>query len=197
MTSLSLFFGLLMTVSSFSPTPTPATDFTPEMAVEPAAMILPVELATFPADAGYSEARKSGITMTRDELKFVEMVNKERASRGLNQLTIDPMLVKVARAHSKEMADKKYFSHTSPTAGLTSPLDRYLAMAPRPSWALIGENLFYCSIVDVDRGHRALMNSEGHRANILEARYENIGIGEYRATNGHYYVTQMFLVKTD
>lgn len=196
MTSLSLFFGLLMTVSSFAPSPTPAPGVAPDMAVAPVAMALPEAIA-FPADAGYAEALKSGITMTREELKFVDLVNKERASEGLNQLTIDPMLVKVARAHSREMWDKKYFSHTSPTAKLKSPLDRYLAMAPRPSWALIGENLFYCSIVDVDRGHRALMNSDGHRANILEARYENIGIGEFKAPDGHYYVTQMFIVKTD
>lgn len=192
MTSLSLFFGLLMTVSS---SPAPAT-VTPDMAVAPSMMTMPAQPA-FPADAGYAAARRSGITMSREELRFVELVNEERAGQGLNKLTIDPMLVKVARAHSKEMAEKRYFSHTSPTPGLTSPLDRYLAMAPRPSWALIGENLFYCSIVSVDIGHKALMDSEGHRANILEARYETIGIGEYRASNGYYYVTQMFLVKTD
>gem|GEM_PF-935399 len=194
MTSLSLFFGLLMTVSSFSPTP--ATDVTPDMAIAPVAMTMPAA-TDVPADFGYSAVRSSGLIMSKEELQFVALVNKERAARGLNQLTIDPTLVKVARAHSKEMGDKGYFSHTSPTAGQTSPLDRYLAMAPRPSWALIGENLFYCSIVTVERGHNALMNSEGHRANILEPRYENIGVGEYRAPNGRYYVTQMFLVKTD
>ncbi len=193
MTSLSLFFGLLMTVSSFTPA---KTNVTPDMAVAPSAMTMPATV-TFPADAGYAVARQNGITMTAEELKFVDLVNKERAGRGLSKLTIDPMLVRVGRAHSREMGDKKYFSHTSPTSGLKSPLDRYLAMAPRPSWALIGENLFYCSIVDVDRGHNALMNSEGHRANILEPRYERIGVGEYRAASGQYYVTQMFLAKTD
>ncbi len=193
MTSLSLFFGLLMTVSS-SPAPPPAV--TPDMAVAPSVMTMPAGPA-FPADAGYAAARRSGITMSREELKFVELVNKERAEAGLKQLTIDPMLVKVARAHSREMAEKRYFSHTSPTPGLTSPLDRYLAMAPRPSWALIGENLFYCSMVSVEIGHKALMDSDGHRANILEQRYEMIGIGEYRTKTGYYYVTQMFLVKTD
>jgi len=196
MTSLSLFFGLLMTVSSFSPTQTPATGVVPELAVAPTAIALPVSI-DFPVDAGYAQARQSGITMSGQELQFVDLVNRERAARGLNQLTIDPMLVRVARAHSREMCDKRYFSHTSPTPRLATPLDRYLAMAPRPGWALIGENLFYCSIVDVARGHRALMNSEGHRANILEPRYENIGIGEYKSAEGHYYVTQMFLVKTD
>jgi len=192
MTSLSLFFGLLMTVSSF----TPSADVTPDMAVAPSAMTMPAAV-TFPADAGYAAVRSAGITMSAEELKFVDLVNQERAGRGLNELTIDPMLVKVGRAHSREMGEQKYFSHTSPTSGLKSPLDRYLAMAPRPSWALIGENLFYCSIVDVDRGHTALMNSEGHRANILEPRYERIGVGEYITADGHYYVTQMFLAKTD
>jgi uncharacterized protein YkwD len=77
-------------------------------------------------------------------------------------------------------------------------MDRYLAGAKRrPSWALIGENLFYCSIVDVERGHVALMNSPGHRANILEGRFERIGVGAYTDTDGEFYVTEMFLSKAD
>jgi len=96
------------------------------------------------------------------------------------------------------MADKDYFSHTSPTTTLKTPLDRYLAEEKkRPSWALVGENLFYCSIVDVERGHDAFMNSEGHRENILEKRYERIGVGVYIDRRGHFYATQMFLAKTD
>jgi uncharacterized protein YkwD len=141
----------------------------------------------------------SGATvMTADELRYLELTNKERAARGLSQLVIDPLLVDVGRAHSREMSDKAYFSHTSPTTALKTPLDRYLAAEPhRPSWALVGENLFYCSIVDVERGHVAFMNSKGHRANILEPRYERMGVGIYVNPRGEFYVTEMFLSKTD
>jgi len=141
-------------------------------------------------------ARYGDVIVTKEELRFVDLANQERASRGLPELVLDPMLVKIARKHSQEMSDKHYFSHTSPTPGLRTPLDRYLAdETDRPSWALVGENLFYCSIVDPERGHSALMNSPGHRANILESRFERIGVGVYINSAGEFYVTQMFLAK--
>lgn len=136
--------------------------------------------------------------ITADEMRYIELTNKERAARGLSQLVLDPLLVQVGRAHSREMAEKNYFSHTSPTAALKTPLDRYLAAEPRrPAWALVGENLFYCSIVDVDRGHNAFMNSPGHRENILEPRFERMGVGIYVNPRGEFYVTEMFLAKTE
>lgn len=135
--------------------------------------------------------------MTADEMRYLELTNQERASRGLSHLVVDPLLVEVGRAHSREMADIKYFSHTSPTASLKTPMDRYLAAEKqRPSWALVGENLFYCSIVDVERGHVAFMNSPGHRENVLEPRYERMGIGIYVNSRGEFYVTEMYLAKT-
>ena len=143
-------------------------------------------------------ASADDIVMTQEELRFVDLVNKERAGQGLSQLVIDPLLVQVARGHSLEMAEKSYFSHTSPTPGFKTPLDRYLAIEKhRPQWALVGENLYYCSIVDVDRGHVALMNSKGHRANILESKFERIGVGAYVDQKGQFYVTESFLAKTD
>lgn len=149
------------------------------------------------AAADAPQPASTDIAMTKDELTFVELANKERAERGLQQLTFDPLLVEAARAHSREMAEKHYFSHESPTRALKTPMDRYLAAEKRrPSWALVGENLFYCSLVDVMRGHTALMNSEGHRANILESRFDRIGVGIYVDAKGEFYVTQMFLAKT-
>jgi uncharacterized protein YkwD len=170
LTKLSLFFGLLMTVSNFTST----------------------TVTTGPP------TRYDGVVMTQEEMRFVEFVNRERANRGLQQLTIDPMLIEVARNHSREMAVKNYFAHSSPTPGLKTAMDRYLAeRGSRPTWALVGENLFYCSIVDVPRGHTALMNSEGHRANIIEPRFASIGVGAYVAESGEFFVTQMFLAKTE
>jgi uncharacterized protein YkwD len=139
----------------------------------------------------------SGAVMTPSEMKYIELTNKERVSRGLSLLSVDPLLVQVGRQHSREMADKNYFSHTSPIQKLKTPMDRYLAAEKqRPSWALVGENLFYCSVVDIDRGHSAFMNREGHRDNILESRYERMGVGIYVTHKGEFYVTEMFLAKT-
>jgi uncharacterized protein YkwD len=132
--------------------------------------------------------------VTADENRFLELINRERSSRGLTELKMDPTLVAVAREHSREMCDKDYFDHRSPTPGKRTPMERYLGALPkRPRYACVGENLFYCSVVDVERGHKALMNSPGHRANILFPRFRAGGVGIYTSETGEFWVTQMFL----
>lgn len=136
----------------------------------------------------------SAAGMTSDELRFLDLVNHERAARHLAQLKPDPLLVQVAREHSREMYQKSYFDHLSPTPGARTPMDRYLgAVRARPAHACVGENLFYCSSVDVDRGHRALMNSPEHRANILYPLFRRSGIGIFKSDTGAFWVTEMFL----
>ena len=135
---------------------------------------------------------------TAEEKEFVDLVNQERTRRGLNALTIEPLLIAVARDHSAEMRDKSYFNHTSPTAALKTPMDRYLtAVQARPGYACVGENLYWCSVVDVQRGHKAFMNSPTHRENVLFARFEKIGVGIIKDARGQFWVTEMFLSNTD
>ena len=137
---------------------------------------------------------RAGQQLTHDEQKFLDLINHERAARSLCELRLDPLLVTVAREHSREMCDKNYFDHQSPTPGLRTPMDRYLHAVPRrPPYACVGENLFYCSVVDVDRGHHALMTSPGHRANILFPRFRQCGVGIYKSERGEFWVTEMFL----
>jgi uncharacterized protein YkwD len=147
----------------------------------------------------------SGIQMTPAESEFVTLINSERTSRGENALTVDPLLVATARAHSKEMCELNYFDHHSPTAGLATPLDRYMkglhnTCSPTPSYVLIGENIYYCSVFNshynVEYAHEALMHSPGHRANILEPRFTKVGIGIYQDASGQFWVTEMFLKDT-
>ncbi|MBI3910540.1 MAG: hypothetical protein HY320_06340 [Armatimonadetes bacterium] len=126
------------------------------------------------------------------------MVNKERAAQKLGPLTMDPLLILVAREHSHEMMEKNYFDHRSPTPGLRTPMDRYLkALGERPPYACVGENLYYCSVADVERSHRALMASLSHRDNILFSRFEKMGVGIYQNDRGEFWVTQMFLTSCD
>ena len=145
-------------------------------------------------------------TLSAEEQEFIGKVNAERTGRGLNALTVDPLLVHTARAHSHEMCARDYFDHHSPTPGLTTPMDRYLQGlhdegGSTPESLLIGENIYYCSvfndIYNVDYGHRALMDSPGHRANILEKRFTKIGLGVYRNARGEFWVTEMFSRDTD
>lgn len=194
--------------------PTPTTPATPAPATPAATTPTPADAAPLPATpaplpvqpkvTAPAPQRKVTVTVdeaprpTEEEIRFVEMVNRERARRGLSQLSIDPLLIAVAREHSAEMRDKNYFNHTSPTPGIKTPLDRYLkATSRRPPYACVGENLFYCSVTDVDRGHVAFMNSPTHRENVLFPRFEKIGVGIVKNEKGEFWVTQMYLTNRD
>ena len=121
------------------------------------------------------------------ERQMVELVNEERAAVGLPALRLEARLVPVAREHSAEMFRLRYFGHTSPVSG--SPFDRLEAAGIAYSRA--GENLAYAQSVAV--AHRGLMQSEGHRENILRPEFTRIGIGVISAGPYGRMFTQMFL----
>lgn len=122
------------------------------------------------------------------EQQVLQLVNKERTSRGLSPLTLNTELSRVARIKSADMIDKKYFSHTSPTYG--SPFDMMEAFGLRFSAA--GENIAYGQKT-AQEVMNVWMNSSGHRANILSEAYTHIGIGVAKMANGTLYWTQMFM----
>jgi len=147
--------------------------------------------------AAEKPAAPSEVQPTAEELRFLELTNQERTRRGMNPLQWDPTLTFVARQHSTEMRDKAYFNHQSPTSGIRTPMDRYLKVVARPAYACVGENLFYCSLVDVQRGHNAFMASPTHRENILFPRFEKMGVGIVKNEKGEFWVTEMFLTLRD
>lgn len=180
MSSLTIYLAMLMLGSNFSST----------VAKEPPKPVIQQQAQSAPSS--------DTIQMTDDEQRFVDLLNRERVQRGLRQLTIDTNLIQIARGHSKEMADKNYFDHVSPSPGMRTALDRYLiTLKHRPTWALVGENLFYCSIVDVNRGHTCFMESRSHRENILNPKFDRIGVGVYKSESGEFWVTEMFLAQID
>ena len=105
------------------------------------------------------------------ERQMVELVNKERISHGLTALVFDGKLRDVGRAYSEDMFERGYFSHYSPEGETVA--DR--AEKGGVDFLVIGENLAYAPTVEL--AHKGLMNSEGHRANILSKDYGKIGIG--------------------
>ncbi len=105
------------------------------------------------------------------EEAMVILVNKERTSRGIKALAFDSKLREVGRLHSKDMFERGYFSHYSPEG--ESVADR--ASKQGVSFLVIGENLAYAP--NLELAHNGLMNSEGHRANILSVDFGKIGIG--------------------
>ena len=144
--------------------------------IENPALIYPGQLVNIPEeDAGVSSF----------ETEVVRLVNNIRKQNGLKELTHNWQLSRVARYKSQDMADKNYFSHTSPTYG--SPFQMSLSFGI--SYRTAGEN--------IAKGQRtpeavvnAWMNSAGHKANILSSSYKEIGVGYVK--NGNIW-TQMFI----
>ena len=124
-------------------------------------------------------------SVTSFEREVVQLVNEHRVQNGLQPLTENWELSRVARYKSQDMVDNRYFSHTSPTYGSPFQMIRAFGLSYRTA----GENIAY--------GQRtpqavvnAWMNSSGHRANILSSSYTQIGVGY--VANGNYW-TQMFI----
>ncbi|MBQ9354839.1 MAG: hypothetical protein IJT84_04095, partial [Clostridia bacterium] len=119
------------------------------------------------------------------EKEVVNLVNNIRKEYGLSPLKLNSELSAVARLKSSDMREKGYFSHTSPTYG--SPFDMMKTFGIK--YRTAGENIAMGyrtpqAVVD------GWMNSKGHRENILNSSFTEIGVG-YIA-NGNYW-TQMFI----
>lgn len=105
------------------------------------------------------------------ERQMFIMVSRERSQRELVVLDSDESLAKVARSHCRDMLERGYFSHYTPEG--YSPFDR-MARADI-SFNFAGENLALAP--NVDLAMKGLMQSPGHRANILSPNFGKIGIG--------------------
>jgi uncharacterized YkwD family protein/spore coat assembly protein SafA len=124
------------------------------------------------------------------ETEVLTLVNQERQKAGLKPLEMDWELQRVARMKSQDMAQKNYFSHTSPTYG--SPFDMMKQFGI--SFRTAGEN--------IATGQRTAqevmdswMKSQGHRENILKSDFTHIGVGYYRGGSYGTMWTQMFIAK--
>ncbi|MFC2949567.1 CAP domain-containing protein [Virgibacillus sediminis] len=140
-----------------------------------------------PAPEQQEQTPAASQELNQFEQEVVELTNQERAKHGLSALEIDAELSKVAREKSRDMATSNYFAHNSPNYG--SPFDMMKSFGI--DYRTAGEN--------IAKGQRtpeevvnAWMNSEGHRANILNADYTHIGVG-YVEQGNHW--TQQFIGK--
>jgi uncharacterized protein YkwD len=120
------------------------------------------------------------------EARMLELVNGERASAGLPPVGPDPEMTAVARKHSADMFARGYFAHQTPE-GL-SPFDRM--KRDGVTFRTAGENLALAPTLSV--AHTGLMNSPGHRANILQPAFGRLGIGIMDGGRRGLMVTQNF-----
>jgi len=122
------------------------------------------------------------------ESEVVRLVNAERSRAGLRPLTENWEISRVARIKSQDFIDRNYFAHNSPTYGTPFQMLRAFGIP----FTAAGEN--------IARGQRSpeevmrsWMNSPGHRANILDSSFNQIGVGVARNNRGELFWTQMFV----
>ncbi len=138
-------------------------------------------------NAGKNEDTSGTGTMTTEEKKILDLCNSERSKAGAPALVANNDLTKLARMKSKDIVDNNYFSHQSPTYG--SPFD--MMKEHGISYMYAGENLAQNS--SADKAFNAWMNSEGHRKNILNPNFTELGVGIAPKGDGSFIYTQMFI----
>lgn len=122
------------------------------------------------------------------EKSLLELTNEQRAKKELPPLKLSPLLGKVARAHSENMAKQEKMEHDLDG---NTPFDRMSAAGYR--YMKAAENIGYADArLGVTFVMKAWMESEGHRQNILEADFTEIGLGVGRDKAGRLYFTQVF-----
>ncbi|WP_432402068.1 CAP domain-containing protein [Wukongibacter sp. M2B1] len=128
-------------------------------------------------------------SISSEEQQMVDLINEARIENGLEPLIVDEKLTELARMKSKDMINNNYFSHNSPTYG--SPFEMLKNFGV--SYTSAGENI--AGNQTVEKAHESLMNSPGHRRNILSSDYTHIGVGIQEGGNYGSMFTQMFIKK--
>lgn len=119
---------------------------------------------------------------------MVELVNQQRASYGLSALSVNTQLTNTATLKSEDMAKLNYFDHTSPTYGTPFEMMKQFGISYRTA----GENIAMGQS-SPEQVMNGWMNSEGHRKNILNASFTQIGVGVAKNANGQFIWTQQFI----
>ena len=125
---------------------------------------------------------------SKEQVEVLNLVNKERKANGLKPLTLNKELSNVANIKSRDMIEKGYFDHTSPTYGYPFDMMKKFNI----SYNTAGENIAMGQKTPSEVMN-SWMNSSGHRANILNSTYTELGVGIQKDSNGTIYWTQMFI----
>ncbi|MDH3610327.1 MAG: CAP domain-containing protein [Nitrosopumilus sp.] len=161
--------------------------------------------------------QKPKIDKSELEITIHQLTNQYRLQAGLNLLSLDDKLSKIARSHSQDMASRDYFSHDSPEG--RDPTDRgtsqgykcekivghimYIGIAENIFQNNLYHTIWYTNGVPTSYDWNSLddiaqttvdgwMNSTGHRKNILTETFDREGIGVEIASNDKVYITQNF-----
>ncbi|MDF2571908.1 MAG: uncharacterized protein K0R55_3512 [Sporomusa sp.] len=128
-------------------------------------------------------------TSSAEEAQALSLLNQDRTANGLAALKANSQLTKLAENYALDMINRGYFSHYNPEG--QSPFDRMKKAGI--TYKTAGENLGINT--SVSAAEKAFMNSSGHRANILNSAYTEVGIGVVHSPDGSIYVVQEFIGK--
>ncbi len=128
------------------------------------------------------------------EREVFDLINVQRTKIGLGSLQWNDDVAKMARLHSENMANFRFFSHTDLNGLMVNERADALGIN---KWRAIGENIAY------NRGYEnpaqsaveRWMQSSAHRENLLNNRWKESGIGIAVTEDGTYYFTEVFLLR--
>ncbi|WP_327381118.1 sigma-70 family RNA polymerase sigma factor [Streptomyces sp. NBC_01207] len=171
---------------SASPSASPSPSASASASPSPSASASPTQSKSKSPSPKASAAKPAPAPPSGVAGQVVALVNSERAAAGCGPLKEDPQLRAAAQGHSDDMASRDYFDHTSPDG--KDPGDRTTAAGYR--WSTYGEN--------IARGQQTAqsvmdswMKSPGHKANILNCSFKDIGVGIHQGSGGPWW-TQNF-----
>lgn len=180
-----------------SPTPPPAPSATQAAAAPSASPTLPLDskVSVPPTSPASPRAQPTDCPVTSDgsfEVQLADLINQERGNEGISPLVYQSPLAAASRGHSHDMACNSFFSHTGSDS--SSPASR--AVDQGYSFTTIGENIYAGSgpYNSPDQAFNAWMNSPGHRTNMLNPEFTEIGVGHAFCASSPYggYFTAMF-----
>ncbi|CAM5665295.1 MULTISPECIES: sigma-70 family RNA polymerase sigma factor [Streptomyces] len=181
--------------ASASASKSPSASAKPSKKASPSASAKKTEQAAPTTQAPTRASRKAAAAPQAQEApsgtvaQVVALVNKERATAGCDPLAEDSLLDKSAQRHSEDMAARGFFDHTNPDGA--DPGQRITAAGYR--WSTYGENIAMGQQTP-EAVMESWMNSPGHRANILNCSFKDIGIGVHEGPGGPWW-TQNFGAK--
>jgi uncharacterized protein YkwD len=168
----------------------PTSGFGQNAQIRPAAF----RATTEPAELHHASPATAPAATTSLELRAFELINQERAKKGLRPLVWDAALTRMARTYSEKMARENFFSHKAPDGQDLRARSRASGIV---GYKRLGENLGYNKgfADSVSCAVAGWMRSEGHRDHILDGEFTRSGLGVARSADGRVYFTQVFVVR--
>ncbi len=121
-----------------------------------------------------------------DEARFLQLINQLRVGAGLNPLISHSQLRAGARSWTAEMAGYDQLAHAPD-----------LSTGVSATWTLLGENVGFHGVHDVDSLFQAFVNSPAHHRNLVDSRFQYVGVGVVHGDDGKLWTTHRFMAVAD